>query len=333
MTTCSLAHPAEAIEQHASFYKAAGEPLRLQILQVLSNNSFGVLELSHILDVGQSGVSHHLKVLTLAGLVSTRREGNAIFYRRSLAQASATHNALLQELDQLPLDNRIQQRITEIHRERSSASEAFFQRVAQNFSQQQELIASLHQYRDSLLVLLDSLGFAANASAVEVGPGDGSFLPDLAQRFQQVTAVDNSSSMLEQARQLCLQKQLDNVQLKLADAFAGTLPQADCVIMNMVLHHVAAPASAIAILAHSIQPGGSLVIGELCAHDQVWAQQACGDIWLGFEQQELGRWARQAGLIPGESIYLGLKNGFQIQLRQFGKPPHKQTLLYGDSTV
>ncbi len=68
----------------AAFCKAAGEPLRLNILRALSNDSFGVLELAHIFATGQSGISHHLKVLTQAGLVTSRREGNAIFYRRSL---------------------------------------------------------------------------------------------------------------------------------------------------------------------------------------------------------------------------------------------------------
>ena len=34
----------------------------------------------------------------------------------------------------------------------------------------------------------------------------------------------------------------------------------------------------------------------------------------------LARWAEAAGLRVGESLYLGLKNGFQIQVRHFAKP-------------
>ncbi|MBL0951278.1 MAG: hypothetical protein IBJ08_11440, partial [Pseudomonas sp.] len=37
-------------------------------------------------------------------------------------------------------------------------------------------------------------------------------------------------------------------------------------------------------------------------------------------QDDLARWATAAGLTPGESLYIGLKNGFQIQLRHFAKP-------------
>src|SRR5690554_2348780 len=95
----------------AAFCKAAGEPLRLNILRALSNDSFGVLELAHIFATGQSGVSHHLKVLTQAGLVTSRREGNAIFYRRSLPHSQGRdellHQALLSSLDKLPVSEEI----------------------------------------------------------------------------------------------------------------------------------------------------------------------------------------------------------------------------------
>ena len=71
-------------DELAALCKAGGDPLRLNVLRALSNDSFGVLELAQIFAIGQSGMSHHLKVLALAGLVATRREGNAIFYRRAL---------------------------------------------------------------------------------------------------------------------------------------------------------------------------------------------------------------------------------------------------------
>lgn len=96
----------DPVEQLAAFCKATGDVLRLDILRVLRNDSFGVLELSQIFAMRQSGMSHHLKVLATAGLVSTRREGNSIFYRRSLPAAanpwSAMHEQLLTGLDALP---------------------------------------------------------------------------------------------------------------------------------------------------------------------------------------------------------------------------------------
>ena len=207
-----------------------------------------------------------------------------------------------------------------MHGQRAAASQEFFARSAASFQAQQDLIAGLPQYRDSVLALLDSLGFARDASAVEIGPGDGGFLPELAQRFQQVLALDNSAAMLELARQRCTKEGLGNVQLQLADALQDDYPAADCLVLNMVLHHFAAPADALKQLAQRVKPGGSLLITELCSHNQSWAREACGDLWLGFEQDDLARWAAAAGLNTCESLYVGLRNGFQIQVRHFAKP-------------
>ena len=67
----------------AALCKASADSLRLQVLRVLRNDSFGVSELCTLFDMRQPALSHHLKVLAGAGLVATRREGNSIFYRRS----------------------------------------------------------------------------------------------------------------------------------------------------------------------------------------------------------------------------------------------------------
>ncbi|MBC2654364.1 metalloregulator ArsR/SmtB family transcription factor [Pseudomonas sp. MSSRFD41] len=311
-------------DELATLCKAGGDPLRLNVLRALSNDSFGVLELAQIFAIGQSGMSHHLKVLAQAGLVATRREGNAIFYRRALPHTELLggklHASLLDEVDQLPLPVEVQSRIGLVHGQRAAASEDFFSRVADKFRAQQDLIAGLAQYRESVLALLDKLSFKPEATAIEVGPGDGGFLPELARRFAQVTALDNSPAMLELARQLCEREALANVSLQLADALKGLPLKADCVVLNMVLHHFAAPAEALKQMAQLLQAGGSLLVTDLCSHNQSWAKEACGDLWLGFEQDDLARWATAAGLTPGESLYVGLRNGFQIQVRHFQRP-------------
>src|SRR5471032_203285 len=311
-------------DELAALCKAAGDPLRLNVLRALANDSFGVLELAQIFAIGQSGMSHHLKVLAQADLVATRREGNAIFYRRALPHTELLggklHAALLEEVDDLTLPADVQSRIAKVHAQRAAASQDFFSRVAEKFRAQQDLIAGLAQFRESVVALLDKLSFGDGATAIEVGPGDGSFLPELAHRFTQVTALDNSPAMLELARQVCVREALTNVSLQLADALNAVSLKADCVVLNMVLHHFAAPAEALKHMAGLLQPGGSLLVTELCSHNQSWAREACGDLWLGFEQDDLARWATAAGLVPGESLYVGLRNGFQIQVRHFQRP-------------
>lgn len=102
-------------DELAALCKAAGDPLRLNVLRALANDSFGVLELAQIFAIGQSGMSHHLKVLAQADLVATRREGNAIFYRRALPHTDLLggklHAALLEEVDGLSLPTDVQSRI------------------------------------------------------------------------------------------------------------------------------------------------------------------------------------------------------------------------------
>ncbi|MFA5677380.1 MAG: metalloregulator ArsR/SmtB family transcription factor [Pseudomonas sp.] len=310
----------------AAFLKAAGDRLRLDILRVLRSDSFGVLELAQIFDVRQSGMSHHLKVLANSGLVSTRREGNSIFYRRSLPDASSLwhelHEQLLNELDALPVDAQLAQAIAQVHSQRGEVSRQFFAQFTDGTPAQQDLIAHFGLYREPLLGLIDSLTLPATELAIEVGPGEGGFLPDLASRFDRVLALDNAPAMLERAQQQCQEAGLKNVECLLADALQPLdLPLADCLVCNMVLHHMPAPAEALKRFADLLKPGGTLVLTELCRHDQSWVQDTCGDLWLGFEQDDLARWANDAGLQTGVSLYLGLRNGFQIQLQQFSRQP------------
>ena len=87
----------------------------------------------------------------------------------------------------------------------------------------------------------------------------------------------------------------------------------------MVLHHAPDPAAILNDLARLLKKNGVLLVTELCHHDQTWAYESCGDLWLGFEPNDLSSWADAAGLDEGESLYLAQRNGFQIQLRQFFK--------------
>ena len=92
----------------------------------------------------------------------------------------------------------------------------------------------------------------------------------------------------------------------------------------MVLHHTASPAAVLAQLAHTLVPGGSLLLTDLCAHDQAWAREACGDLWLGFAPSDLAGWAALAGLVEDHNLYLALRNGFRVQLRVFQKLQEKE---------
>lgn len=158
--------------------------------------------------------------------------------------------------------------------------------------------------------------------ALEIGPGAGELLPALAARFDMVMAIDNSAEMLNRARARCGAAKLKNVELLLGDTqvLSEFGPVFDGAVINMVLHHVVSPAEVFEHVARSLAPNGMLVVTELCAHEQAWAREACGDVWLGFTPEELAGFAEAAGLSCANSSYLALRNGFQVQLQQFIKP-------------
>lgn len=308
--------------------KAAGDELRVEILRVLSIDSFGVLELCHVFETKQSGMSHHLKVLANAGLVCTRREGNSIFYRRDSvtqsSQFSQVKAELFRSIDALPLSKEVSSRKNDIYKQRAEASRLFFAEQAASFKQQQDLIASFDVYGPQIDELLATLNLPSTERALEVGPGEGDFLPYLSQRFSTVIALDNASTMLEKAQAYSKQQALTNIEFVLDDtSYCHAHPESlDCAVINMVLHHTPSPNQIFGDMSAALKPGGALVICELREHDQDWAKQACGDIWLGFEPEDLTAWASEYTLHAEKNIYFALRNGFQIQIRQFTKQPN-----------
>jgi ArsR family transcriptional regulator, arsenate/arsenite/antimonite-responsive transcriptional repressor len=69
-------------ERMAAIAKALGDPIRLQLVDVLRKHAgkVCVCELTPLFDVGQPTVSHHLKVLRGAGLVDSERRGLWAYY-------------------------------------------------------------------------------------------------------------------------------------------------------------------------------------------------------------------------------------------------------------
>lgn len=300
----------------ARLLKAAGDELRLAILRVLGQSSFGVQELGEVFAMRQSGMSHHLKVLAQAGLVDTRREGNSIFYRRRLP-TSALHGELLDEIDASMLAPLQQQCLSDVLARRADQSRAHFERYADEAGAE-ELIADYQQYADIAVELLHRAKPSGDL-AVEIGPGEGEFLLELGRRFTRVVGYDNAPAIQTRARQRVDAAQLHNIDLILGEwpAAAPDEAQADAMVLNMVLHHLPSPADSLRAAAWRLKPGGVLLVTELCAHDQHWAHESCGDLWLGFEEQEILSWAARAGLAQLEAQFVAQRNGFQVQVRTF----------------
>ena len=64
----------------AELFKVFGDSTRIRILYVLFQSELCVCDLAEALQMTQSAISHQLKILKQAKLVSGRREGKSVFY-------------------------------------------------------------------------------------------------------------------------------------------------------------------------------------------------------------------------------------------------------------
>lgn len=75
--------------------KALGDPTRLTIALALAASELCVCDIAWVTERSENLVSHHLRALRAAGLVSAHREGKMVIY--ALAPAGAALLATLSE--------------------------------------------------------------------------------------------------------------------------------------------------------------------------------------------------------------------------------------------
>ncbi len=73
----------EMLYDLAEFFKVFADSTRIKIIYALSKSELCVCDISEILNVSQSAVSHQLRMLKQMKLVKYRREGKSIFYSLS----------------------------------------------------------------------------------------------------------------------------------------------------------------------------------------------------------------------------------------------------------
>lgn len=70
----------------ASLFQVLSHPDRIRILSVLHSQEMDVTHLHEALELSQSSVSQHLKLLKMHGLVDEHREGRRIFYHLTIPE-------------------------------------------------------------------------------------------------------------------------------------------------------------------------------------------------------------------------------------------------------
>jgi DNA-binding transcriptional ArsR family regulator len=304
----------EPFEAIISLGKAVGDRLRSSILAVLAEDSLSVSELCSIVDVPQPALSHHLKVLHQAGLVAKRREGNNIFYRRDNDAQDLLKQSVFTALDQVALSPDLLRALQRIHQQRSEHCQAFFADNAEEISSLQTQIAEPATYCETVLAIASRL--SPGVRALEVGPGNGLLLGGLAEHYPDVYGIDSSAEMLAQTARTTAGT--SNISLIHGDFLEWQNESGfDLIVAAMAVHHLPSPAAFFQQAHRLLRSGGSVIVAELTRHDQHWASDVCGDLWLGFEPAELQRWAANAALQACEAQFLAQKNGFQIQIQRY----------------
>ncbi|KXS49834.1 MULTISPECIES: helix-turn-helix transcriptional regulator [Halanaerobium] len=70
----------EVVYDLADLFKTMGDPTRIKILYALKERELCVCDLSELLDMSSSAISHQLRVLRNNKLVKYRKEGRSVYY-------------------------------------------------------------------------------------------------------------------------------------------------------------------------------------------------------------------------------------------------------------
>ena len=274
--------------------KALADPSRLRLVAVLLRGEFTVQELTHILAMGQSRISRHLKILTDAGVLTVKRQGTWSYYRAGGGSPffEAVMPALEQGFGELPEHESDLNILTEVLEERRRRSQRFFDQHARQWD---DLARTLLPVPDYCERLLEAVPWGV--TVVEIGLGTGGLLPALAARGGRVIGVDHSPAMLEEARLRLAAAGLADIDLRLGEMAHLPLPDkaAGCAVLNMVLHHAADPSAVLHEIRRVLAPGGVLVLADLARHEREWVRERLADQWLGFGEEEVSAWLMAAG--------------------------------------
>ena len=274
--------------------KLLADSTRVRILSLLTKEELSVAELQEVLNMGQSRISSHLGLLRQGELVHDRREGKKTFY--ALNGRFDTHGQVLMQAactavegtSQIQEDTANLKRILE---KRKQQSEQYFNSVAGRLGKNYCPGRSWEAIRNFLLHLTPKIKIA------DLGAGEGLLSQLLARRADEVVCVDNSPKMVEFGSELAKKNGFTNLSYKLGDI--ENVPSKDgvfdLVLLSQALHHAQHPQQAISEASRILKSGGQLIIIDLLEHQFEQAHELYADVWLGFSENTLYQFLKEAG--------------------------------------
>jgi SAM-dependent methyltransferase len=293
------------MQSASALFRLLGDEARLRILRLLSEERLNVSELTGILAIAQSGVSRHLGLLKDAGLIAEQREGGYTYFSPAdgLLEGDRAHGgtngfAALGPLLRAEFATAARTetgraddaRLAEVRRLRKENFEAH----AGPDTNERQLVPgrSWAAWSRALGHLLPPLRVA------DIGCGEGYLTIEASRWAAKVIAVDRSDAVLKKARALASRRRVRNVIWKRGELERLPLRDGsvDVALLSQALHHAPEPARAVAEAARIVAPGGRVLVLDLREHDERWVRSRLGDRWLGFSDDTLARFLKDAGL-------------------------------------
>jgi ubiquinone/menaquinone biosynthesis C-methylase UbiE/DNA-binding transcriptional ArsR family regulator len=268
---------------------------RSRILLLLESTELTVGELCSVMQLPQSTVSRHLKILSDEGWVSVRDSGASRFYTLVPSRLDPFARRLWQVVrEQVTSSTAAAQdarRRESVLNGRRAKMRTFFSGAAANWDQvRTDLIGA----RTDLLALMDL--FDESWTVGDLGCGTGHLTEALAPVVSRVIAVDESGAMLNDARKRL--SAFENVDVR--SGSIESLPvedgELDVALLFMVTHFVIEPAKVLSEVRRVLAPGGRVVILDLTPHERDEYALQMGHVWQGFSEEQLRSWVGAAGM-------------------------------------
>ena len=303
--------------QVVRFAKALADETRVRLINLLLSHELNVGEIVEALDMGQSRVSRHLRILAECGLVRVRREGLWAFYSavedgpaRTFLDAAAALWGPEGEPDP-QLDGDLAQARGVIHR-RVQDTRRFFDAVAPDWDRLARDILGELDLASEIIALAAGDGPVGVAADLGCGPGD--LLARLAGQARAAIGVDNSARMLDLARERF--QDMDNVSLRIGELTHLPLRdgEADLAVLSLVLHHLTDVAGAVAEAGRTLGTSGRLIVAEFDLHEVEAMRDEYGDHRLGIEKKDMRRFLERSGFAIQEEKSFPVRRGLSLVL-------------------
>ncbi|MGF1531223.1 MAG: ArsR/SmtB family transcription factor [Puniceicoccaceae bacterium] len=278
---------------------------RVRILALVSGGEeLSVAELQEVLGMGQSRISSHLGLLRQGEFLIDRRDGKRAYYALHPNLPSSAKDLLTATLggldrDAMVLEDRVN--LARVLERRRQLSAQYFDSLAGRLDKNYCPGRTWEGFAHLLLFL------ASPVRVVDLGAGEGLLAGLLARRASEVVCVDKSRRMVEVGTALAERNGLSNLRYVLGDIESVPLPsgKADLVVLSQALHHAEHPARAVGEAYRLLGPGGRVAILDLREHQFEQARELYADLWLGFTENALLKYLREAGFRQGEVISAG----------------------------